>query len=166
MGELRGKLKELGEDGKATEEGKAIMAERERLKKELVSAQQAKKVEESEIKELAEASLGASWTEKVLEGDSRYDKEDKDTPDDRLAAVTHGLVSGDEFKRRKAEIEAADEKAKADAVAAQKAADEERQRLAAEAEAQILADKEKAKATKKRKREKQVSLLSFGDEDE
>jgi hypothetical protein len=142
-----------------TPERKAIMEERERLKTELLSAQQAKKLEKAELTELAEASMGAGWTQKILEGDARYDKEDKDTPDDQLAAVTHGLVSGDEFKRRKAEIEAAAEKAKLDAEEAETAAAAEQERAAAE-------QKEKKKATKTRKRKAQISLLSFGAEDE
>ena len=45
-----------------------LVQEREKLKLELSAAVQSKKVETKEIKRLAEASMGADWTKKILEG--------------------------------------------------------------------------------------------------
>jgi len=148
-----------------TEERKKKIQERDELKKAVKNGKRSVKKQKKEITKMAEASMGNDWTKKVLD-QSMFDAEDTGGIDDQLAAVTHGLVTGDEFKRRKAALEDAEIEQAAEAEKAEKEAEEDRARTQREEILRRQKEKEQDKKDKKRKRKEQASKLSFNDDDE
>ena len=143
--------KALGEGRGTFEESEKNVAERAEVERQLKQARKDTKADKQAIKQLAQDSLSASWTQGVLDGDAKYVK-GEDGIESKLAAETIGLVTADQFREKKKALEAE--------------AAEKRCREAEEA-AGAAAAQRKRKEAKRAKREQQERRgLSFVEDDE
>ena len=116
---LEAKLASVVAEGKALGMGSGTFEQSEKnaalqkeLEKQLRQARRDSKADKQAIRQLAQNSMSAaSWTQGVLDGDSKYVKGESGV-EQRLAAETVGLVTADQFreKRERLESEEADER--------------------------------------------------------
>uniref|UniRef100_A0A6U4P979 Uncharacterized protein n=1 Tax=Hemiselmis andersenii TaxID=464988 RepID=A0A6U4P979_HEMAN len=118
-------------------------------KKEVKKEKQKAKKEKKELRAIAEKSLDvANWTGALLDGGERFSGKVEESLEDKLTKETVGLVSYDEMKQRREELEIQQSNAK-------RKAEEDAKREEGE--------KKKMKAKKEKKAK---SMLSFGDDEE
>ena len=151
---LEAKLASVVAEGKALGMGSGTFEQSEKnaalqkeLEKQLREARRDSKADKQAIRQLAQNSMSAaSWTQGVLDGDSKYVKGEAGV-EQRLAAETVGLVTADQFREKRERLES----------------EEAEKRQREEADERDAAEKEKQRRrAKKAKREQQERRgLSF-----
>ena len=152
LAEVIAEGKKLGSGGCTLDESEKNEALRREVERSLKEARRDSKAEKRQIKQLAESSMSAaSWTQGVLDGDTKYVKGETGL-EAQLAAETVGLVTAEQFRERREKLEAE---------AVEKRGREE------EEEREAVEQMRKRRLAKKAKREQQEKAkLSFEAEDE
>ena len=152
LAEVIAEGKKLGTSGCTFDESEKNEELRRRVERSLKEARRESKVDKRQIKQLAESSMSAaSWTQGVLDGDTKYVKGETGL-EAQLAAETVGLVTAEQFRERREKLEAE---------AVEKRGREE------EEEREAVEQMRKRRLAKKAKREQQEKAkLSFEAEDE